>query len=104
MDDISKLPKWAQSRIKVLENENEFLRQQIEATSSGNSPIRWLIGLDCGDYKGIPEYATLYFGGAGRNYKLYATYREGQLRVYTSCGGLIVLPNTSNSVYLKPER
>lgn len=97
MDDLSKLPKWAQTKIKILEGQIKNLDDQLRVVLCGDGPIRW-------------EYVRRIYGlPADGGHILIQTnsgevevrLRDGVLHIQSVDGVLVVEPVVSNHITVK---
>lgn len=92
MNDITKLPKWAQSKILTLQNEVAQLTDQLSQIQHGGSDMRWhsILG---GDDHGIPDDAIVVAKTGSGEIELSVRNRKLQVR----CNGIpTVQPQAAN--------
>jgi hypothetical protein len=104
--DISKLPKWAQSEILVLEKDVESLTRQVNQIVAGaNSRVHWSYGEN---ENGLPEHATVTFKvGEHKHVRVRLRFEEhsiGRLNINCDGGSLIVHPGASNDIDVSVSR
>jgi len=101
-DRMSKLPKWAQSRFRVLEKNLARAEKQLREITTGDSPIVWNASPMRDDWHGIPKRATLRFTlGTGM---LELQLRDGVLRIRNLRHGRIMAqPSYHNGLEINIE-
>jgi hypothetical protein len=100
MDDLSKLPKWAQNRIGKLERDVEYYKKQLDQTDAGQSKVCW------GDYEskhGIPEGATVTYHLQKGEMWLELKGDEVKVTAPTGTHRLTVRPKSGNVLTLTVE-
>lgn len=101
MNDILKLPKWAQDRIVKLRNEVDTLRSQLRAVNELDTPIVWQYYLD-DKIVGIPEDSIILFK-LRKDQGISVRLERGGLVIYSTLGRIKVIPQASNSVRIEPD-
>ena len=97
----NKLPKWAQDQLQQLrwaaEEREKALNRQVQAEKS-----RVQIAYDKVYF---PDHTTFAFN-FGENDEIHVgfNYRMDKLRVSATGGSLLVLPDSSNTISVKPDR
>lgn len=105
MEDVKKLPKWAQDRINLLEESLKDEKARV-ATFLGKKPSRVSIrhwNGDIHDIKFMPE-ETYRFQVDGESDYVEVTIVDKHLSVRTGDRLLIVLPEGSNCTSVFPKR
>lgn len=108
MNDLSKLPKWAQHEITRLRGDLARARRDaLAATSENARGTNVAISVDGGlTMRGLPPNATVRFTLEDGEIEVHhpgAQDPDGMLTVYCRTGRLLVLPSSSNVVHLRPE-
>ena len=98
MSDVTRLPKWAQQRIKILELELHDIKGQLKQVSSGESPVYWEDGLRDYTMHGIPERAAVVFRVQGGT--LDVNLRDGRIQIRGTSGRtqIDVRPEAGNAI------
>lgn len=101
MNDILKLPKWAQAKIFHLRNQIDTLKGQLRAVNELDTPIVWQYYLD-GAIGGIPENSIILFK-LRKDQGISVRLERGGLEIYSTLGQIKVIPQASNSVRIEPN-
>ena len=97
MSDISKLPKWAQRYIRVLESDNKALLATLNSIEHGTSPVSYHVSPNM-ERRHLPGDAVVLFGD------VQVSHRDGEIEVRTDKGRLVVYPNVANSIRVRAVR
>lgn len=98
-EDITKLPRWAQDRIKALEADVAHAQAQLAAHDAPDgTPITWTTSIDSTRH-GLHKYATVRFQTPNGYVDVHLT-DEGELRVYAQ-NTMVIRPRSANLVYLE---
>lgn len=95
MYDVTKLPKWAQFKIKVLERNLELAKETAAKSDLPDSKISWRYAID---RHGIPDNATVEFDIDDT--RIDISIVDGVLRVSSSGNSISVLPRAANAVWI----
>ncbi len=98
MNDITKLPKWAQSEIISLRNQVADLNEQLSQIQHGGNVLRWQDVLATESH-GIPDRAIVVATVEGGEIEL--TARNGLLDIRAYRGAIIAQPLSSNWLRVK---
>lgn len=98
-EQLRKLPKWAQDRVRTLERDNETLREEIKAVTEGQGETNVYFAHGS-IQRGLPKNSRIVFEVNGTEITLDVW--NGQLRVYTHGDGLLVQGGASNHIIIKP--
>lgn len=105
MNDIKKLPRWAQSHIEKLERNLAYAKQQLEDATGNDSEseVSLVNHLDWGNYKGLPRRSTIRFRTS--NGDIRCNVSEGKLVVMSDGSKIYIEPCASNVVHVSvPKR
>jgi len=95
---ITKLPKWAQARIRLLQKNLARAQEQLRQITTGDSPIVWNDSPVRGDWHGIPARATLRITVDAGVLELQLL-RHGVLQVRNfGTGRIMAQPSSHNSL------
>lgn len=100
MDDISKLPKWAQYHIAKLERDLADAQETIQALNSNGQKITWNNTYPH-QANGLPDDATITFHLP--NDKIDVTLGEDFLRVSGYSNRIHIEPQASNSITIHSQ-
>lgn len=94
--DITKLPQWAQRKIRVLEKNIKTLERKVaEINGERKTNTAIISGMDRNP---LPNSCTIEFDITGN--RISCGIIDNELRVY-GYNTIIVLPRASNSIHLK---
>jgi len=105
-ENITKLPQWAQDRIRVLEMRLREAQQSIAALESDGSPtnqgsnITYSYGLDTPKPLRKGTKVRFWLGPTPQDEIQVGFGNYGTLEVYASAAGIIVRPMAHNAVTL----
>lgn len=118
--DLSKLPKWAQDKINILESTLRSVKEEMEQSTKPESTrlVVWGMTIDGGlpdGERGLPEYATVRFYLGDERDSAYIDFKliddessrrraKRHVRVVGHAfvsGRLQVLPSSGNSIDLE---
>lgn len=104
MDDITKLPKWAQNKIGTLEDKIGTLEAQVRHYKSiqdlSESTVSW-IDLFTNETHPLPDHAIIRFKTADG--RVDVNLRKGFIDV-NSDGVSVIIPEAANHFKVKPQR
>jgi hypothetical protein len=100
MEDMNKLPKWAKSRIKVLEQNNASLEKQIRQIE-GKEETNTYIQRGIDKKINLPTDWNVHFIVNGQ--PIVAIFREKTLELQGHAS-LHILPRASNSIEIYQDR
>ena len=97
-EDLSKLPKWARSRILVLEQNNLSLKEQLDAIFE-KSPTNVYV-VDGLGKQYLPKNSQVTFILDGHNVSVM--FRDDSIEI-NGMRPLEILPRAANSIYIKTK-
>ena len=107
MEDVTKLPKWAQSKIRVLEDNIAHLKKQIgQIFEPATTSIRWGINLQTGDdgIHGLPDDSPIKFyltnDGKDRRYIQIMLSKDKEYISIMGSRGISILPASGNYIFI----
>ncbi len=108
MQDINKLPKWAQMEMKRLQNEVEFLKSklnQVMGTDTNSTDTNTFL-VDGLSKKPLPKNSVIDFNVGDNLQNKISVYirRDGFIDVNADArdgSTFVILPRAANSFYLK---
>jgi len=77
-EDITKLPKWAQRRIRFLEDSVDYWKRMVTGLNQEKSPVMWSIMSEAQNK--LPENANVYF--ETKEGRIEFRLRDGILTAY----------------------
>lgn len=100
IEDISKLPKWAQNLISRLERDyNDAIDKLSNMDEGGETNVKWSSGWK--DSHNLPNNSKVTFVVNGKDIDAYiqngALYISGEREI-------VIFPHASNAVYIKQEK
>jgi len=98
VNDVTKLPRWAQDKIALLERNLEYAKKQLAALDNENGMVTWE---SYPEKHGIPPTATVRFRLNIGNVEARIDGSGDHLRVSTTTGRLVVLPGAANTVHIE---
>ena len=99
-EDLSRLPKWAQNRISVLEmrlDESAARTRQMDGLEETNVYMDGGIGED----RRLPKDTRILFKLPGRMSDLYCRIDKGRLYVQSNGSSVRIAPSSGNSFYVE---
>jgi hypothetical protein len=93
MGKIENLPKWAQRRIRKLENDVKWLEDQLATAKESGGKITWSLSETGG---GLPDSATINFNIEGTIVSIDIGL-DGNLRLIAH-DRIAIFPDASNSL------
>lgn len=104
MENIDKLPKWAQQRIRLLERRVEELKEALAQRNGEAGDGRVILNPFSDDARlTFPTDTTVRFSVSGEKYRGYFEFRhkpkEGTVEVHGS-GAMIIKPHVTNVISL----
>lgn len=100
-EDISKLPKWAQSELIALRSNMKYLQKQINEIETHSGDMHWRSLIDFNTKHGIPNDAEVVVKIPGG--ELHISIIDDYLKISSIYTSLIVQPQASNVIRLKLE-
>jgi hypothetical protein len=120
VEDVSRLPLWAQRRLAALEQNLLAAREEaLAATTPGASNTTVHDYVDIGSFRGLPPFSRIRFGTEEEWIEAFVKKEERTwvaagdakppkeglvVELYSGTGNLIVRPCVANVVYVKQER
>lgn len=100
MNDITKLPKWAQTEIEVLRRRVANLQEKLDQVDGATGTMYWMNSSTVDLVKhGLPDYASVYATVEGG--EIEVNVQDGSLIVRTVRGNPIVQPQATNVFKVK---
>lgn len=97
--DVTKLPKWAQQYIEVLQRDVEYRERQLGEMASPDAKVQLIEGIN--ENRGLPDDARVQFRVGDKQIRIHISrYGEG-LDLNSADGPLLVEPAASNHIYLR---
>lgn len=99
MNDITKLPKWAQTEIERLQADLDYYREKLRQVGDGDTEV-WVRSHAIGEHEPLPRGTHIIFKLPNGGTEVSAVGET--LELYGRSGGsLAVLPRSSNVAWVR---
>jgi hypothetical protein len=97
--DVTKLPKWAQMHIEVLQADVEYRDRQLGEMASPDAKVQLVQGMN--ENRGLPDEARVRFRLGDKRITVHISRYDNVLDINSADGALQVEPSASNHIYVR---